>query len=144
MHALTAQVMVDIYPFDLNSDCNCPTFSKQGNTLAKSFFLEIAPGLQWSKLNVITRNENNDTQTRSSTDALSFRLAAGAGFDIGISDLLTVTPWVQGFWSPGVDWNGLNDGLFVDGSPGNETATLTGIGYGIRFLFRPDYQKPRF
>ena len=39
------QVNTHIYIMDLESDCNCPTFSKDGPSMKKGFFINIAPGM---------------------------------------------------------------------------------------------------
>ena len=36
-------VPIQIYPMDLEGDCNCPTFSKDGGFIKKGFFVFIAP-----------------------------------------------------------------------------------------------------
>lgn len=144
MEGLSAQILIDIYIFDLKGDCNCPTFSKQGDAFQKGFFLEIAPGLQWSNLKLLTRNDDQSSGIRMKTRDVSFRLAAGAGLDLGLSDLFTVTPWVQGVWMPSADWDGLSEALYVDGDSLDETSQVLSIGFGVRFLFRPDYKRGRF
>jgi len=86
-----------IYPFDFEGDCNCPTFSKDGDVLKKGFFIRVAPGVSFN-------NFNNDYSTvtigGSATEALkgtgiAYNLRAGIGLDIGITDFLTVTPLAQ-------------------------------------------------
>lgn len=35
---------VNVYLLDLKGDCDCPTWSKSGNTLTKGLFLQLSPG----------------------------------------------------------------------------------------------------
>lgn len=79
---LNANVL--IYALDFHSDCNsCPTFSKDGGTIKKGFHWIIAPGFSSYKLSDVSESIINN-----------FRLAAGAGLDIGITNMLTLVPFV--------------------------------------------------
>jgi hypothetical protein len=78
-----------IYLLDLAEDCNCPTFSKQGNTIKKGFFFHIAPMVK--SFNLSSIDEIKSTKTSS----LTAGIRAGFGLDIGINDLITVTPIVS-------------------------------------------------
>jgi len=70
-----------IYALDFHSDCNsCPTFSKEGGTVKKGFHWIITP-------TVYHYTFIND---ESSTNV---RLSLGAGLDLGITNLLTLTPY---------------------------------------------------
>jgi hypothetical protein len=74
-----AQFKVNIYPFDLGTDCACPTFGKQGPQLEKGFFIQLAPGYASQRLFEQERVNR-------------FTLAGGVGLDFGVSNLLTLTP----------------------------------------------------
>jgi hypothetical protein len=78
---LGLQFKTNIYLFDLDTDCDCPTFGKQGPRLDKGFFLQIAPG-------VATHHYDYEWHDRT----VNFNLAAAVGIDFGISNLLTITP----------------------------------------------------
>ncbi len=130
----------NIYFLDLKSDCDCPTFSKQGNFFTKGLFLQLSPGIAYSfeKINYVPATQN------ASTDAdFSFKIGAALGFDIGISDLLTITPIVGYNWYPSVNWNNFDllhyDAVSISNTP-NETK-VTQLQFGIRVGFRPDYGK---
>ena len=116
----------DIYIFDFEGDCNCPTFSKQGGYFQKSFFVELTPGMdiQFFEMEPIVGIDFSDT-------ALTFRIGLGAGFDFGVSDMLTITPLVGMNWSSSPSWY---DHI---GATGGEWIFST----GIRALFRPDYKR---
>ena len=74
-----------LYPLDFRNDCDCPTFSKQQKTFQKGFFLELTPQADW----VLANN-------KSSTNSYGLLSAGlGAGFDVGLSDHVTLTPWLR-------------------------------------------------
>ncbi|RLD19576.1 MAG: hypothetical protein DRI69_08080 [Bacteroidetes bacterium] len=114
----------DIYLFDFEGDCNCPTFSKQGGYFQKSFFVEITPGMdiQFFEMEPIVGVD-------FSGSALAFRIGLGVGFDFGVSDMVTITPTVGMNWSSSPSWY---DHI---GAIGGEWI----FSAGIRALFRPDY-----
>ena len=93
----------NIYLFDLEGDCDCPTWSKSGNLFEKGFFIQVAPGL-----NTLEVAFNHVTTVDSDRD-LFWDLGIGAGLDIGISDFLTVTPLVKYYIAPNAEWNYLED-----------------------------------
>lgn len=107
---------IQFYPLDFFNDCQCPTFSKQGKFLKKGLFISLAPGIGYHVLNSKNINE-------SSGDWLLFG-RAGVGLDIGLSDLLTLSPavhyqlsqpmnWSQYFQSPTSTSLNINSGLFL-------------------------------
>ena len=77
------QFKTNLYVFDFGTDCDCPTFGKQGPQLEKGFFLQLSPGVarHWS---------TTPAMTDSGKTALT--LGGGMGLDFGISNLLTLTP----------------------------------------------------
>lgn len=95
--------MIDIspvfqfYPLDFFSDCQCPTFSKQGQFLKKGLFVQLAPGYAYS--NLVGKN----TETSNVSEGIGF-VRAGAGIDIGISDLITISPFINYQLAQSLDW----------------------------------------
>ena len=73
------QFKTNVYLFDLGTDCNCPTFGKQGPQLQKGLFLQLSPGVAFHQF---------DGQER----ATLFTLGGGVGIDFGVSNLVTLTP----------------------------------------------------
>lgn len=132
----------NFYFLDFLNDCDCPTFSKQGNGLTKGLFLQVSPGLVYSfqKINYLTTSPENDLKKN-----LSYKIGLGLGIDIGITDLFTVTPFVGVNYYPGVDWENFDllqyDAISV-GSTINKTS-IREIQFGVRVGLRPDY-KPGF
>lgn len=71
----------NFYLLNFNEDCNCPTFSKEGNTISKGFYISIAPLVKsFSLKSDVTENE------------IVGGVVLGAGLDIGITELFTITP----------------------------------------------------
>ncbi len=90
--AMAVEWPVLVYPFDLGSDCDCPTFSKQGPTLEKGLFLAIVPIGQWQQY------RPPEGARLPKGEQILPALALRAGLDIGLSDAWTLT--LQG----GVCW----------------------------------------
>jgi len=128
----------NIYFLDFNSDCDCPTFSKQGNFFTKGFFLQISPGLVYNRelINYIVDDPDFDLKTN-----LSYKIGVALGLDIGLTDLFTITPIVGINYYPSVDWESF-DLLHYDAtivSPTSNKTTVRELQFGIRLGFRPDY-----
>lgn len=127
-----------IYLFDLEGDCDCPTFSKQGPSLNKGIFLNISPGVLLSKKDI--SNELLDPPI--SSNHLNFKIGVGVGYDVGLSDLFTITPMVSYNIAPGVLFNDLqNIGPITSTSPSVIKSGMNQIEFQLRFGFRPDYVK---
>ena len=77
------QFKTNFYLFDFGTDCDCPTFGKQGPQLEKGFFIQLSPGVarHWQA-----------TPGLSDKAKMAFTLGAGIGLDFGVSNLLTLTP----------------------------------------------------
>lgn len=120
-----------IYPLDFGEDCNCPTFSKDGPSISKGFFFHISPGVSYNLMNMTSTagsvNDNND---------ISIKVGGGVGIDIGINDLLTITPiYTYNYFIAG-DWTFTN---FPNGEEpivivsSNSTQHQFGLRVGLRF-----------
>ncbi len=117
---------LQFYPLDFNNDCNCPTFSKQGQFLKKGFFLSIAPGVAYSML------RGKKTQVTVINEFIGL-IRAGAGLDIGVSDLLTLSPSIQYQKAQPLDWRN----LFVN--PGSAKQDVySGLFLNVRLGWRLD------
>lgn len=101
--AIQAEVGARIYPLDLEGDCDCPTWRKEGPTLEKGLYFELASGMSRYDFEV----EQKDLSTYNS-NSLAWFITGGIGFDIGINDLLTITPQASLRYYPGVEWETLN------------------------------------
>ena len=123
-----------LYIFDLQGDCDCPTFSKQGPSLNKGFFFTIAPGLIYN-----TKEFSMETIDPSQESSqVNLRLGVGAGYDIGINDLITITPSIHYNIASGIDYIEL---MNLNPTGSNTELTTSGLNqmqFQLRFGFRPD------
>lgn len=131
-----------IYPMDFEGDCDCPTFSNQSTLIKKGFYFELSPGLGYytSHYNSsITSPINPEGETiTASEDAISYKLGLAVGLDIGVSNLLTINPYVMYNYHFGREYANsvvrLNPGILVD-FPGS---SMSQVELGVRFAFRFD------
>ena len=80
-----------IYFIDFKGDCDCPTFSKNDPIIKKGTYLLLSPGAY-----IQNRSFNSVSQTFSierDNQAINLKLGAGIGLDIGITDLITLSPF---------------------------------------------------
>ncbi len=124
------QFKTNIYPFDFGGDCDCPTFGKQGPQLQKGFFLQLSPGYALYRSSGIGETDNRT----------GFTLGGGVGLDIGLSNLVTITPVasVRHGFSPFMevvytDINGQDSGL--------DEPKLTTFLLGLQLSFRLDHKR---
>lgn len=89
---------VQFYPLDFFNNCSCPTFSKQGQFLKKGLFINLTPGVALSKLS------SKQTAISAIHETILFG-RAGAGLDIGLSNLLTISPSISYQVSQRLDWS---------------------------------------
>ena len=118
------------YLFDFFGDCECPTFSKQGGFLKKGFFLMAGIGADLSQKRIGDfgyRDSNIDT-----------KFSGGAGLDIGLNDLITLSPFIQYQYYPSISWHEL--GTSFNRQPEHVESSLQQIQFGLRIGFRPDYK----
>lgn len=131
LHEAGFQFKTNIYLFDFGGDCDCPTFGKQGAQLQKGFFLQLSPGYTYYQTENIFASEAQKNT--------GFTLGAGMGLDIGLSNLLTLTPLVavrRGFGT----YSNLNVSDIVGDSYFDETK-LTTFQAGLQLSFRFDHKK---
>lgn len=130
---------VQLYPLDFFGDCNCPTFSKDGQTFSKGFYWLLSPGLSYHSL----RTEMDPASSIVVEDAsmTSFRIGLGAGVDFGLTNMITMSPFIQYSMNFGNAWpeQYLAYGL---SNPENNTnsSNINQWHFGIRMIFRPDYK----
>lgn len=140
MSSVSLQLNTDIYFLDFGNDCNCPTFSKQSNTINRGLFLEVSPGIEHRQLTLSRTNENNEQVLKRFSRTLP-RVMAGLGFDIGVSELITITP----IGGVGFQWYGQWDALeeALSTAPSSASGSEMVAHLGLRMLFRPDYKRRR-
>ncbi len=106
-----------VYPFDFGNDCQCPTFSKQGQYLKKGFYLFITPGIRQLKYDQAGLEASGESD-------LGYVAGAGMGFDFGLGNVVTISPMI-----------GYNYQFFNQNSLFNRVSSWNG---GIRLFFRWD------
>jgi len=109
----------NFYLFDLLNDCDCPTFSKQDDTFRKGFFVQVSPGFSYLMLAGQTIDQEAQSLAFENND-LAFSIGAAIGLDVGLSDLLTITPLAGLRYYPGAEWANLDQ--FTGGIPNREIA----------------------
>ncbi|MCO6480696.1 MAG: autotransporter domain-containing protein [Phaeodactylibacter sp.] len=92
----------NIYFLDLEGDCDCPTFSKSGGTFQKGFFFQLSPGVTWMD------NQSKTSENESQSQHFAYSLGVGIGLDIGLSDILTLTPFAGFRYYLPTQWDGLD------------------------------------
>lgn len=129
--AIGLQVNTHIYFLDFKGDCDCPTWSKSEPWVEKGLFLFVSPGVDYQLFDYFVLNSAVETNFKS-TD-LNFNIGIGLGLDIGISDLITVTPYAGVRFHDKVDWDGfLFDFELPNGLASNMRQIYGGIRLGIR------------
>ncbi len=123
-------VITHFYLLDLLGDCECPTFSKQGSLIKKGFFLMAGLGGDYSQKSI------GEAGFRDGNIDLKF--SGGIGLDIGLSDLITISPFLQYQYYPHVSWHEL--GIPFNKGNVNVESSLGQFQMGIRIGLRPDYK----
>lgn len=122
-----ARVHAHFYVLDFEEDCDCPTFSNQSPWFKKGFFLSASGGGGYSTFDVFYPEIETHTE-------ISYFASIGAGIDIGLSDLLTLTPHVQ--WAHWITpkWNGISNDTDLLAEKAPISAVTFGLRVGFRFL----------
>ena len=118
-----------IYVLDLIDDCDCPTFSKQGTFFKKGFFLLAGVGADFS-----TKAVNGDF--RDGNFDATFQ--GGLGLDIGVTDIITLTPILRYQYYPDISWHELAPEFGLDAN--NVPSSAGQLGIGLRVGIRLDYR----
>ena len=135
LHEFGAEMKANIYTFDFLGDCDCPTFGKQGPQLQKGFFVQVSGGYSFYISTFTTELEVLEV-----ANANVFTLGGAIGLDVGLSNLVTLTPIVGARFgtSPYRDFFLTNvNGTNVTPS----TSKLTTLHAGLLVSFRFDHKK---
>ncbi len=125
----------NVYFLDIKGDCDCPTFSKKGPPLSKGVFFQVSPGISYWMLDYSLQE-----QKTIDAEALAFSIGAGIGLDIGLSDLITLSPVISMRYSPSVSWEGIqgaNNGI-EEWETGDEKTGVFQTHLGLRVGLRLD------
>jgi len=123
-----------IYLLDFHGDCDCPTFSKQGGVIKKGLFFLAGVGTDFAQKSVLDepfRDGNIDVRT-----------TIGLGLDLGITDLITISPFFAYQRYFDVSWHEV--GRSFNLPQDNVSSSINQIQFGIRIGLRSDYEAPRF
>lgn len=118
-------VPIHFYLFSMKDDCDCPTFSKQGPKFLNAISAYIAPRLRY---NMRTMNDQSETSN------LVPSLGGGLAYDLGINDLVTITPHLGVNLTFQDEWNSKEISTPVFPKDG-----FTSFIAGVRLLLRFDY-----
>ena len=136
-------VNTHIYPLDFEGDCNCPTFSKDGNLVSKGFHWIINTAvINHSIENTFSAPLNGLLEPVTYDESsITARVGLGAGLDIGITELITIVPF--GLYTRNFGLKGPNATLSDnDVLPSDAvSSSLDQLHFGLRLVFRPDYIK---
>ncbi|MCO6488792.1 MAG: hypothetical protein J5I98_10260 [Phaeodactylibacter sp.] len=127
----------NIYFLDLEGDCDCPTFSKSGGFLQKGLFLQVSPGVSWIQSKVESEGIAADS------DDIALSAAVGLGLDIGLSDILTLTPIAGYRYYLPTRWESLGSEAFITSPSGDtgiqsEESSIRQFYAGLRLGLRLD------
>ena len=128
------------YLLDFEEDCDCPTFSKKGKLIEKGFFLSLNPGIGYYDASFARTDRPSMITDRFEDSGIFLKLGFGAGLDIGINDLITITPMITANYYPGLNWR-VTDGfqpILGTGRDYDRSSNFV-IEPAIRIGFRPDY-----
>lgn len=129
-----------IYTLDIEGDCNCPTWGKDGSFIQKGFFVGINPGIGYHNMTHTIQNTPIDPAPSETIKKWAFRVGASVGLDIGITEWITLTPYATFNYTPGLTWDNLTNVLTTT-KPTDGPTNITQIQPGLRLTFRPDYLK---
>lgn len=125
------------YVFDLQGDCDCPTFSKSGDFFQKGFFLQVSPGVSFFQYAIEELSEDPGLQADESQ--LAYSIGVGAGIDIGLSDVLTLTPMAGFRYYLPSEWEGLDEVVQKEPDlPFTTESSIRQIWAGLRLGIRFD------
>lgn len=122
----------NIYLFDIKGDCGCPTFSKQGPKIGTGIFVQISPGLTYAGSELVYQEQTFDAND------ISLSIGAAIGLDVGLSDLVTVTPMIGLRYFPSISWDSLGTAddesgrLTVDEASSSLSQWYAGVRVGFR------------
>jgi hypothetical protein len=136
-HSYSFHLNTNFYLLDLFGDCDCPTFTKSEPIIQKGFFIQISPGFNFTRINYDVQSDPAilplDPITR--TDNTSFAdIGFGIGLDIGLSNLITLTPIARYRLGIGANW----DGAEIYNDNNSAGARLSWFEFGVRAGIRFD------
>lgn len=132
MWATKFHIKNNFYILDFKNDCDCPTFSKQSGWFSKSFYLQVVPGIAFHRQTA----ESMFLESTLNNNKYQAELGLGAGFDFGISDLITISPYFNYVITS------KTNNVFPTTSSVVESFRTNHFLAGVRLGLRPDYARP--
>ncbi len=77
---------IRVYPLDFYGDCNCPTWSNNGDLIKKGFYVVLTPSFYAFE---------SDFNNENISSSRFWGIAPGIGLDIGLSKHFTLNPQVS-------------------------------------------------
>lgn len=123
----------NFYLLEMQDDCTCPSFSKQGNFIENAFFVSLGLGATYYS-GAISGHYDGMSELKQFAPVLSL----GTGLDFGLSDFLTITPYYKWQYTPSVTWENLSNHMGSGNTMAlfNETSAkhhTIGIRVGMRW-----------
>ena len=128
-----------VYTLDIEGDCNCPTWGKDGSFIQKGFFVGVSPGIGYHTMSSQFYGPTIETLPVE-VNKLAFRVGVSTGLDIGITEWITITPYATLNYTPALTWDNFEN-IVTSTKPGDIPTKITQIQPGLRLTFRPDYLK---
>lgn len=141
MEGFHLRLNTHIYFMDLLGDCDCPTFSKDSNILKKGLFVHLGPSVSYySNTMDFVDSERKSYKTNNS----QFNVNLGLGVDIGISNLITISPIIKYAFVGQANWRGLyqyqQEMTPSENDIEDAKSSFQKFQFGIRVGIRADYK----
>ena len=120
---------VQLFPFDMYGDCNCPTFGKQNDFFQKAIYFKFIPGVAFQSQVL------EDLQNSQTTDNIIFSLGAGAGLNFALSELITLAPEISYHYIFNENWDGFSIWHNLPDAMDHSSANKLLIGLRLSFYF---------
>lgn len=119
-----------IFLLSLEADCDCPTFSREAGLLEKGFFVEFLAGASTYQA------EMSEEMVISEDKGIAFKAGLGMGIEIGITDRITLSPYVRYQRYFNVNWEGLQTDIAAFDPTaeieGNDATSINQVSAGLR------------
>lgn len=130
-----------IYPFDLKGNNQPTVITKKNRILKQGFYFSLNPSITMLNVNRSLEIINGSSVFEYNYSSFHFKVAAGLGLDIAISESMTISPYITYAQIDGVSNDIVNDNysLFCVGCAGTfieeETTRLYQFQFGLNFIF---------
>jgi hypothetical protein len=134
-HTLGLGLRSQFYIFDIDGDCDCPTFSRSEPFLKKGTYLFMSAGYYRMRNNLVY-NSTNVTLIYIEGNT-NWNLGVGLGIDIGLSEHLTLSPYYKYEFNGPTEFKSLNDIAFYENLNLIDTASeMNAHVFGARLILQ--------